>query len=109
MDFAEFERKAAEFSYECPMHEPVFGLAEETGEVVGKFKKLSRDKQVNHFHQIYGKDRDAVLNELGDVLWYLTEIARRMGSGLKAVAHRNIAKLSDRRERGVLQGEGDNR
>lgn len=54
-------------------------------------------------------DRDALALELGDVLWYLTEICSRLEIRLEDVAGRNIAKITDRMSRGVLGGEGDHR
>jgi NTP pyrophosphatase (non-canonical NTP hydrolase) len=47
--------------------------------------------------------------ELGDVLWYLSEICTRLGIRLEDVAEANIAKIADRMSRGVLTGEGDYR
>ncbi len=48
-------------------------------------------------------------NELGDVLWYLTQICTELGLTLEEVAETNIAKLSSRQERGKIRGDGDNR
>ena len=45
--------------------------------------------------------------ELGDVLWYLTQICTELDLSLEEVAAENIEKLFDRLERGVIGGEGD--
>ena len=47
--------------------------------------------------------------ELGDVLWYIAAIGRDIGYSLEVIAEMNIEKLSDRKERGKIKGEGDNR
>ena len=47
--------------------------------------------------------------ELGDVLWYVAQIATELGTDLETVARVNIMKLGDRKERGVLGGSGDDR
>ena len=77
------------------------GLASETGEFAGKVAKW------------YRKDTDfpkrAVLDELGDILWFVSELARVLDTDLSAVADLNRKKLASRMERGVIKGSGDNR
>jgi NTP pyrophosphatase (non-canonical NTP hydrolase) len=50
-----------------------------------------------------------IVKELGDVLWYVNALAIELGSTLETVAEVNIVKLEDRRTRGVIKSEGDNR
>jgi NTP pyrophosphatase (non-canonical NTP hydrolase) len=77
----------------------------EVGELQGKIKKVLRDDG-----GILSSDkRDAMLDELGDVLWYAARLADELNIDLGYVAVRNLAKLASRKERGVLQGSGDNR
>ena len=84
---------------------PVLGLADEAGEVVGKFKKLYRDKN----GVIDEEFKKMVTKELGDCTWYLAEICTKLDIKLKDVANGNLAKLLDRKERNKLQGSGDER
>lgn len=84
---------------------PALGLVNEAGEVAGKVKKIMRDKDGH----ITKADRAAIGAELGDVLWYLTQIVTELGLDLESVATANIAKLADRQSRGVIGGNGDNR
>ena len=82
---------------------PTLGLVNEAGEVAGKIKKIFRDKE----GVISEDDRAALKSELGDVLWYLTQICTELDLALEEVAEQNIEKLFDRLERGVIRGEGD--
>lgn len=81
------------------------GLAGESGEVAEKFKKVLRDSRGVVSHEA----RALIAKELGDVLWYVSELASCVGLDLDDVAKQNIAKLADRKNRGVLQGSGDTR
>ncbi len=49
------------------------------------------------------------VKELGDVLWYIAASAKELGFTLEQVAQLNLKKLADRKERGVIKSEGDNR
>jgi NTP pyrophosphatase (non-canonical NTP hydrolase) len=84
---------------------PTLGLTNEAGEVAGKIKKIFRDKA----GVINQADCQALAAELGDVLWYLAQVATELGLSLDDIASANIAKLLDRQARGKIQGEGDNR
>lgn len=64
------------------------GICEEAGEVSGLIKKSSF-----HGHTIEQSD---IKKELGDVLWYLSNIAKLAGLTLEEVATANISKLSKR-------------
>ncbi|MET9270251.1 nucleoside triphosphate pyrophosphohydrolase family protein [Kribbella sp. NPDC003557] len=88
-----------------PIVYPTLGLVNEAGEVAGKVKKIFRDRQ----GVITDADRQALTLELGDVLWYLSELCTRLGIRLEDVAEQNITKLTDRAARGVLGGDGDQR
>lgn len=88
-----------------PIVYPTLGLVNEAGELAGKVKKIFRDKG----GVISDADRDALKYELGDVLWYLTQIATELDWSLEEVASANLEKLFSRLERGAIRGEGDNR
>ena len=47
--------------------------------------------------------------EAGDILWQLAGLCRVMGWPLDAVGIGNLEKLADREQRGVIDGNGDNR
>ncbi len=54
-------------------------------------------------------DRESLLKELGDPLFYITALATDIGYTLQDVVEANIEKLSSRKDRGVLKGKGDDR
>lgn len=83
----------------------VLGLSDESGEVLGKFKKLLRDKK----GVMSDEDRKEIAKEVGDILWYVSTVSHLLGYSLEEVAQMNLAKLAGRKERGTLQGSGDNR
>ena len=85
---------------------PTLGLAGEAGEVAEKVKKVLRDKGGKFDAETVA----ALKKELGDVLWYVSQIATEFGLSLQDdVAHGNLSKLASRFERDTLAGEGDNR
>jgi NTP pyrophosphatase (non-canonical NTP hydrolase) len=109
LDFARYQQAAArtggEIAVDHPIVYPTLGLANEAGEAAGKVKKIFRDRG----GVVTDADREALALELGDVLWYLSELCTRLGIRLEDVAAANIAKITDRAARGVLGGDGDHR
>ena len=84
---------------------PILGLAGEAGEICNKYKKIIRDSG-----GVLSEEKEIELaKELGDVLWYVAQIASELDVSLYDVATSNLEKLSDRAERGVIGGSGDNR
>jgi NTP pyrophosphatase (non-canonical NTP hydrolase) len=47
--------------------------------------------------------------ELGDVHWYVAQLASELGLGLDEIARGNLDKLFSRQRRGMLSGSGDDR
>ena len=84
---------------------PTLGLCGEAGEVAEKVKKMVRDDA----GVLSDERRAAISKELGDVLWYVAQIATEAGLDLDEIAAANLDKLLSRRDRGVLQGSGDDR
>lgn len=86
---------------------PVLAIAEEAGEVAGKLAKYVRKSLNNEVDSV--QLRQDVGKELGDLLYQLSEAARQFDYTLQEIAEMNVFKLTDRAERGVIVGEGDNR
>jgi NTP pyrophosphatase (non-canonical NTP hydrolase) len=82
---------------------PALGLCGEAGEVAEKVKKAIRDDG----GVLTGERREALAGELGDVLWYVAQLATEAGLELDAIAEANLEKLASRRRRAVLHGSGD--
>ncbi len=81
------------------------GVAGESGEVAEKLKKVIR----NHGGEITEEMRVDIKKEIGDVLWYLSQLAVELNLSFTDVAKTNIEKLQDRKSRGVIKSAGDNR
>ena len=76
------------------------GLANEVGELLGKYKKEIRGD---------GEKLDDKLDELGDVCWYIARLFDHYGVTHQQILHNNAVKLIDRQIRGKLKGDGDKR
>lgn len=74
----------------------------EAGEVANKIKKLLRDGDTP-------ERRLAVRAEIGDTLWYLARLAVELDTSLNLIAQENLIKLEERKAKGTIGGEGDNR
>jgi NTP pyrophosphatase (non-canonical NTP hydrolase) len=83
------------------MAEKILGLCGKSGLIANKVKKVYRDGTP--------VPTDALVDELGDVLWYVAALANALKTPLEEVARRNLEKLHSRRERGTLRGSGDGR
>lgn len=110
MEFNEYQDKTTEdavFDEDVipPVAFAALGLSGETGEVAEKIKKIFR----NDKGEISDEKREDLKKELGDVLWYLAQLAQLLGIPLEDVAKANLDKLSSRLDRGVVNSEGDDR
>lgn len=84
---------------------PALGLCGEAGEAAEKVKKALRDDG----GVLTEERRAALAAELGDVLWYVAQLATEAGLELDTIAGENLSKLLSRQDRDVLQGSGDAR
>lgn len=98
--YQDFTDSTAIYPPEKGLEYTALGLASEAGEFAGKVKKMIRDKTY---------DTEAMIAELGDVLWYVARAAAELDVHLSDVAKDNIEKLKSRMERSKLKGSGDKR
>ncbi len=84
---------------------PILGIAGESGEVAEKVKKVLREKN----GIVDEETKQEIVKELGDLLWYMSQLASELGISFDEVAQKNISKTQSRMERGTLLGDGDNR
>ncbi|MGO4606039.1 MazG nucleotide pyrophosphohydrolase domain-containing protein [Variovorax sp. 2RAF20] len=69
---------------------PLLGLAGETGELLSEYKKHLRD---GDSHLLF---KERVSEELGDLLWYIANVAAKFDLKLSDVAQANLKKTRDR-------------
>ena len=109
MKFKDYQKQSRETAIYPKLGEnylyPVLGLAGESGEVCEKFKKVIRDEN----GVLSSEKKEEIKYELGDVLWYLSQIASELELNLEDIAHSNLNKLKSRQERNKIQGQGDHR
>lgn len=93
-------------------------LVAEVGEFGGKVAKMKRRDEIEivkgDIYPMVSMPRwvymqDELKKEAGDILWQLSGLCHIMGWNLEDVAKMNLDKLASRQERGVIDGEGDNR
>lgn len=96
---AVYPRRGRNFIY------PTLGLVGEAGEVADKVQKIIRDKE----EKMDEDTKKEIGKELGDVLWFLAQVATELKLSLAQIAKDNLAKLQSRQKRGKLKGDGDNR
>ena len=104
LTMTEYQRLAARTSNttgEDKICNGCLGLAGECGEVVDLYKK--------HRYQGHELDYSKMVEELGDVLWYVAEIASGLNISLGAIARRNIDKLRRRNPEGFAAERSINR
>lgn len=78
-----------------------YGMCGESGEIIDLLKK--------HEFQGHPLDRDKILEETGDVLWYIALMAEAWGTTLQDIMERNIEKLKERYPDGFDKNRSINR
>lgn len=113
MDFREYQIAANESrTYPDAGHNfvyPAMGIGGEGGECCDKAKKYWRNNNSLNPNSLLPEQREAIIKEMGDVLWYLAALSTELQIDFGSVASANLTKLRDRKKRGVLKSEGDNR
>jgi NTP pyrophosphatase (non-canonical NTP hydrolase) len=105
MSYQDFVVSTKRYSRDYAVIYPALGLASEAGEVAGKVKKVLRDAA----GQLDVEQASKIIDELGDVLWYVTCLIDDLGYTLDEVIERNTAKLEARVANNTIHGSGDNR
>ncbi len=109
MDFNDYQkqsRKTAIYPHQGQNYiYPVLGIVGEAGEVAEKIKKVIRDNG----GQLDVENKQEIVKELGDILWYIAQMATELNVDLEKIAYDNLIKVNSRKKRQVLFGSGDNR
>ena len=105
MDMTEYQEDAIEtaiYPDNAKILYPTLGLVGEAGEVAEKVKKVIRDEG-----GVFTEEKKVELaKELGDVLWYIANIAADIDMELNLIATMNLDKLASRAERINHPGPG---
>ena len=109
MDFKTYQKNARETAQYPNLGSNIIyqtlGLVGEAGEVAEKLKKVIRDK-----NGIFDdKSKIGIKRELGDVLWYISNLCTELDFKLEDVALQNLEKLKSRVAEGKISGSGDDR
>jgi NTP pyrophosphatase (non-canonical NTP hydrolase) len=105
MDFDEYQEKAVltdqflDKKSDGALMIPLLGIAGETGTLLSEFKKKIRDKE--SYEGFKGRAEE----ELGDILWYVSNVASHLGLSLSAIAAKNLHKTQERWPIAPDQGE----
>ena len=100
VSYAEFVESMVITYGQDRLAENTLGLVGEAGEVAEKVKKYFRDTKL---------DEAAIQKELGDVIFYWYAMHGALKLDPEETIKMNMDKLSSRKERGVIQGSGDDR
>ena len=109
MNFNDYQKEAHAFAvYPQDVPKTLYlqnAISEELGEMAGQIKRVYRQDG----GQLTESRKESIKREMGDMLWYMAEQCTNLGLTLQDVAETNISKLSDRKNRNVIIGDGDNR
>ena len=89
----------------------MLNLVGEVGEFASKVAKQIRKEEasINGNELWTTMDTESLMLEAGDILWQLAGLCDAFGWNLEQVAQANLDKLASRKERGVIDGNGDYR
>jgi NTP pyrophosphatase (non-canonical NTP hydrolase) len=95
-DYQEFvDETAAAYIADYPLAYPALGLSGETGETVERIKKICRRGPGQAWT---AEDREYLVLELGDIMWYVSRIANILDADLEEIIEKNIDKLTNRQK-----------
>lgn len=117
MELNQYQERAMTTCMEsCDNHAyMLLGLVGEVGELFGKLAKGIRKEKTdfiyNHFTSGGFTEQEIhdMKSECGDICWMIAGLCHTLGWTLEEVCEENLAKLASRKERGVIDGNGDNR
>jgi len=107
MNFNDYQKSARKTKIYPDISEvfyPTLGLCGEVGELANKVKKIMRGDK-----EIFELKTETIYYELGDILWYLSNICSDLDCSLDDIAKMNVAKLKKRQEENKIKGDSDNR
>ena len=113
MDFNEYQKESEKMALHPNAGDKLphlaLGIDGEAGQIADKIKKFIRDTHFTFVTDLSLEQKMPLAVELGDVLWYISQLATELGFTLEQIAEMNIEKLYSRMDREQLGGSGDNR
>lgn len=117
MELNDYQEKAMSTCMKtCDNHSyMLFGLVGEVGELMGKIAKGIRKEHTEVMRNelvessLTEEELHDIKSEAGDCVWFIAGICHVMGWTLEEVCQENLDKLASRKERGVIDGNGDRR
>lgn len=103
--YMDFTRDTAQYPEDRELEYLMVGIANEVGELLGKYKKNIRGDKYYTGETF----KEVVVSELGDVLWYFTRLCDSFDISIYEVMEKNVNKLSRRMVQGTIKGDGDAR
>ena len=103
--YQECASETAQYPSERALEYVALGLLSEAGEVAGEIKKIIWDDG----GEITDERAKKLEAEIGDVLWYLSQLCSELNLVLEQTAIRNIAKLQRRLANNTIKGSGSDR
>ena len=90
---------------------PILALAEEVGELTRVYSKAIRGdaRYVTEEEGFTDEALEMLAKELGDVLWTLCAVASENNMSMNDIAKMNLEKLTNRKVKGIIKGDGDDR
>lgn len=110
--YQELARSTAIYPEEMEVIYPAMLAGAEAGEMQNKVQKLIRKGVLpcSTPHANLDSDvMDSIIDECGDQLWAIANLLEDLNCSMSYCAERNISKLQSRADRGVIEGDGDNR
>lgn len=106
LTFNNYQKYARETAiYKDGIFYPALGLCSESGEVADKIKKIYRDNN----GIISEENKEQLIKEMGDVLWYLANMSTDLNVTLEDIAKKNLEKIQARQKKNLIHAEGDDR
>ena len=100
--YKKFTQETAQYPKGRELDYLMIGLANEVGELLGKYKKMIRGDETKQSFEGW-------VGELGDIMWYFVRICDVIDVTLYEVMVQNVEKLNNRMKRNLIKGDGDDR
>lgn len=102
-DYQEFTPTTAQYPKKFAREYLSTGIAAEGGEVAGVYAKYFRGDYTSTVL------KEKLKKELGDVMWFVSQICKEEGFKMQEILDLNVEKLTKRVEEGTIKGDGDDR